>query len=238
MDTNDDEGDILEEDLEEEWFDALQIVQWVNLGIWDEDDESKLDQEICWHVIEENCHKIEEYFYADEEAWFLSLATAEQIIHQNTIDVDEMINAIVGTSTHSYFDDNIQFMKWCMENQPTWVTPHGKQEMEQIETVVQDMGKKKANKKWKDSFKALQQNATNEPVMEMASITPAGFMEYIDQLQNKRNGRRLSKSGYGNKRSALNDMLRWQHRNGRGYSVEFNRELSDLYQGFLRIVVL
>jgi hypothetical protein len=60
-------------------------------------------------------------------------------------------------------------------------------------------------------------------------------MAYLDQLRNQRTGKRLSRSAYGNRRAALNDLFRWHGRN-RGCPEEFNRELSPLFRGFLRII--
>jgi hypothetical protein len=60
-------------------------------------------------------------------------------------------------------------------------------------------------------------------------------MEYVEQLRNKKTGRRLSASGYGNKRSALRDLFRW-HGVAGGFTRAFEQELSDLYKGFRRIL--
>ena len=37
-----------------------------------------------------------------------------------------MVDAIVGGSTRrSYFDDNMNYIKWCQANKPDWVTDYG-----------------------------------------------------------------------------------------------------------------
>ena len=50
-------------------------------------------------------------------------------------------------------------------------------------------------------------NAPDNPVMHLDDITAQGFMDYVSSLRHTRTGKRLSKSAYGNKRSALADIF-------------------------------
>jgi hypothetical protein len=88
----------------------------------------------------------------------------------------------------------------------------------------------------KARFKLLLFEAAEVPLMNLDQITPPEFMEYIDQLRHFATKKRLSKSAYGNKRSALNDLFRWHQTDNRSFSPAFASELKDLYKGFFRII--
>jgi hypothetical protein len=97
------------------------------------------------------------------------------------------------------------------------------------------MQSQQRNWRVKERFKELLRNARTVPLVHLDLVGAAGFMMYLDQIRNRRTGKRLSRSAYGNQRAALNDLFRW-HGYNKGCPDEFNRELSPLFRGFLRIL--
>ena len=70
--------------------------------------------------------------------------------------------------------------------------------------------------------------------MMLSTITPAGYMVYLPRLYHYRTQKRLSKSCYRNKQSALFNLFRLHI--GTGFAVDFEQELSNLLHGFYRII--
>ena len=148
-----------------------------------------------------------------------------------------MVDAIVGRSTRrSYIDDNLNFMKWLKVENPDCVTEYGSAELARLEMEAEGMRMRTRHKHLQDGLKLLLHDAAVNPLVHLDLITPKGFMIYIDQCRNVRTRRRLSKSAYGNRRSALYDLFRWHDPTGGGYPEAFKRELSNLYKGFFRIL--
>jgi hypothetical protein len=97
------------------------------------------------------------------------------------------------------------------------------------------MRSRQQKKHVKSGFTQLLQDASEEtPVMVLESITAAGFMQYLQALRHPVTGARLSKSAYGNKRSALFHMFCLH--TGMGFPKEFEHELGNLMKGFFRIM--
>ena len=143
-------------------------------------------------------------------------------------------DSIVGGSTQrSYVLDLKQFLAWTRVERPEWLTPYGAEQLGLLEEPGENEGGRAFRNRTKVAFTSLLRNAFENPLVRMDLITPAGFMGYISSLRNQRTGRMLSKSSYGNKRSALFHLFRLQ--NKVGFTEEFNMELGNLYRGFNRI---
>ena len=80
--------------------------------------------------------------------------------------------------------------------------------------------------------KALLREAESAPLVHLDAITAERFMQYVMSLQHTRNGGYLSKSAYGNKRSALFHLFRAH--NKVGFPESFRLRLGNLYRGFFR----
>jgi hypothetical protein len=63
------------------------------------------------------------------------------------------------------------------------------------------------NQHVKERFKELLRNARTVPLVHLDLVGAAGFMMYLDQIWNRRKGKRLSRSANGNQRAALNDFF-------------------------------
>jgi hypothetical protein len=202
-----------EDEMEEEWYSALLAAEQETLS-----------------------EEYEEWFETHEEEWIEALEEQARVMEQSHIPIDDMIENIVsGRTRRSYYDDTFHFIKWCIRNKPTWVTTYCKEQIANIEDSVHGMRTRERNRRVKDRFKELLRNAQNTPLVNLDLISAKDFLAYLDQLRNQRTGKRLSRSAYGNRRAALNDLFHWHGRN-RGCPEEFNRELSPLFRGFLRII--
>lgn len=184
----------------------------------------------------------EETFFGSEGddrelQWIEHLEEAERLLLQNAIPVNAMRQGLVGTGCgNSYRDDNWRFINWCITYKPMWVTIYGKEKVTSIQEESEGYRTRRQKKIINNRFGNLLLEASEMPLMHLDLITPGEFMEYIDQLRHYHTKKRLSKSAYGNKRSALNDLFRWHHTNNRSFSPAFASELRDLYKGFFRIL--
>ena len=177
------------------------------------------------------------WFDAHAPEFEQEIAAQEQAMHQNNIEVDEMVDAIVGNSTRrSYLDDNLKFFKWCSANKPDWMTAYGSAQLTHLEQEAEGMRTRARREHVRVGLKELLRDAALNPIVDTEAITASGFMEYIEQCRNGRTGRRLSKSAYGNRRSALFDLFRWHNPASGGYPEDFKRQLTNLYKGFFRIL--
>ena len=149
--------------------------------------------------------------------------------HLQQVDGQMMIDNIVGASTRqAYIGDSLAFMRWCIINEPKWVTAP----MTAFLTTTALQGA--SQKTVKAGFVNLLQNSGDEPVMNIDKISAQGFMCYLQGLRHPASQERLSNSLYGNKRSALFNLFRLH--NGLGFPKPFEQELGNLMKGFYRIV--
>ena len=83
----------------------------------------------------------------------------------------------------------------------------------------------------------LIQHAAEEAIMMLSTISPAGYMVYLQSLCHSSTQDRLSKSCYGNKQSDLFNLFRMH--TGTGFTVDFEQEVSNLlHAGFNRLLQL
>ena len=84
------------------------------------------------------------WFNANADEWEQEIAAQEWAMRQNHIDVEEMVDAIVGNATcQSYLDDNFSFMKWCLAEKPGWVTEFGSAQLARLEEEAEGMQSRK-----------------------------------------------------------------------------------------------
>jgi hypothetical protein len=143
-------------------------------------------------------------------------------------------DAIIGGSTQrSYVLDLKHFLSWVRVERPDWLTPYGAAQLGLLDEPGANEGARAFRARTKVKFTSLLRNAFDNPLVRLDRISPADFMGYISGLRNQNSGRMLSKSSYGNKRSALFHLFHLQ--NKAGFTEEFNLELGNLYRGFNRI---
>jgi len=154
-------------------------------------------------------------------------------------DVNEQMmieNIVAGGTRRAYIADSLLFARWCLEHQTGWLTANARNRLQQLEIEAEGMGTRQGGMHIKSGFALLLQNTAEEPAILQNEITPSGFMVYLQGLRHWRTKERLSKSGYGNKRSAIYNLFRLH--NGTGLSATFEQELSNLMRGFFRIIAL
>lgn len=140
---------------------------------------------------------------------------------------------VCGSTQRSYVLDLKHFLRWTRVERPEWLTPYGAEQLGLLDQPGENEGGRAFRNRMKVAFTSLLRDAFENPLVRMDLITPAGFMGYISGLRNQNTGQMLSKSLYGNKRSALFHLFRLQ--NKVGLTEEFNMELGNLYRGFNRI---
>ena len=161
-----------------------------------------------------------------------SWASSEDVNEQMMIE-----NIVAGGTRRAYIADSLLFARWCLEHQTGWLTANARNRLQQLEIEAEGMGTRQGGMHIKSGFALLLQNIiAEEPVILQNEITPSGFMVYLQGLRHWRTKERLSKSGYGNKRSAIYNLFRLH--NGTGFSATFEQELSNLMRGFFRIIAL
>jgi hypothetical protein len=224
VDTDDDDMDD-----EDRFFDALEAA-------WIEREEEEWHNAL-WEAGEEMFNDLdEEWFEAHEEEFNEALEQQAREMDQSHILIDDMIENIVsGRTRRIYYDDTLHFIQWCIDNRPAWVTDYCKEQLAIVNESVHGMRTRQRNRCIKARFKALLRNAQTAPLVHLDLIQARDFMTYLDHVRNQRTGRRLSRSAYGNRRAALNDLFRW-HGHNSGCPEEFNKELTPLFRGFLRII--
>ena len=193
------------------------------------------EEEIFYDALTNAFH--DHWFDANEDEWEQEVDAQDRALQQNQIGVTEMADNIVGESCRrSYLEDNLNFIKWCQAEKPGWVTEYGSSALARLEAEAATLRSRGRSKLIQEGLKLLLHDAVFNPIVNLDQITPPGFMVYIDQCRNKRDKRRLSKSAYGNRRSALNDLFRWHDPTGGGFPEKFNWELTNLFKGFFRIL--
>jgi hypothetical protein len=82
----------------------------------------------------------------------------------------------------------------------------------------------------------IQHAAEETMIMILSAITPAGYMVYLQSLCHSWTEDQLSKSCYGNNQSYLFNLFRLHI--DTGFTVDFEKELSNLLHGFYRIIAV
>lgn len=125
--------------------------------------------------------------------------------------MDRIKDGIVSASTYrGYVCDNLQFVRWCQDHKPQWLTDNCCQELQDLADPVEGEGVRTYQKRVKTRFESMLRNAFDVPIMHLNLITTKGFMEYITTLRNQTTGDYLSKSAYGSHCSALFHLF-WLH---------------------------
>ena len=158
-------------------------------------------------------------------------------------DLEQLKKGVVAESTlKSYIGCLQSFFHYLYDNQPTWLTPLGKVTVEKLREAP-EAEKKRAKQQRLSSIMdaALSGCLENAYLVDISSITPDGFMEFILSLEKevkdpddptKKKMANLSKSAYDNHRSALNHLYRLH--NGIGLESLFAKQLALHYQSHKR----
>ena len=158
-------------------------------------------------------------------------------------DLDQLKRGVVAESTlKSYMGCLQSFFKYLYDNQPSWLTPLGKLTVEKLRDAPPNE-KTRARQKRVSSIMdaALTGCLENAYLVDISSITPDGFMEFVLSLEKevqdpddptKKKLANLSKSAYDNHRSALNHLFRLH--NGIGLESVFAKRLALHYQSHKR----
>ena len=181
-----------------------------------------------------NSTTLEELEQEEFEAWWsLRELQADDEGISNGITLDSVRDGVVGRGTlGSYIGDIVSFLLWLKNNEVAWLTEYGISRLRNV--VRQRVGERVRirNRRVKLQVKALLREAELAPLVHLDAITAERFMQYVMSLRHTRNGGYLSKSAYGNKRSALFHLFRAH--NKVGFPESFRLRLGNLYRGFFR----
>ena len=182
-----------------------------------------------------NSTTLEELEREEFEAWWsLREAAVNGEDRQNGgITLDSVRDGVVGQGTlGSYIGDIVAFLLWTNEHETEWLTHYGKGRLRNITRQRPGEAVRQRNKRVKLQVRALLREAENNPLIHLEAITAERFMNYVMSLRQIQNGGYLSKSAYGNKRSALFHLYRAH--NKLGFPESFRLRLGNLYRGFFR----
>ena len=158
---------------------------------------------------------------------------SESSNNEGGITLQTIRDGVVGDSTReTYYGDIINFLKWTAEHHRDWLTARGRQLIPHIFLERPNEGIRDRSKRIRRQFIALLRQAETHPLLNVAAVTPDGYMEYLVGLRHPRHGGLLGKSAYGNKRSSLFHLFRLH--NKRGFPEEFRLQLGNLFKGFFR----
>ncbi len=151
---------------------------------------------------------------------------------------DQIVDAIVAPTTRTtYFDDSYKYFVWCLQKQEELVTEYAMTRFTEISLQTEGVQPpRRKERQIHEGFQAMMRDAPDNPVFHLEVITAEGFMNYIRSLRHTKTGERLSKSAYGNKRSALADIFRWHLGSGGDMPEHLRNDLKGLYRGFYRII--
>ena len=154
------------------------------------------------------------------------------------ISIDLIRDNIISEATaRTYLPDIMHFLYWCQQFAVNILTPYcvgvlnafrselDGDDADAVRTVVN---------RSKERFKGILRSANTEALVYLPEITADIFMEYLATLRNTRTNNYLSRSSYSNKRSSLYHLFRCQ--TGDGFSDLFEKQLSDLFNGFYRVL--
>jgi hypothetical protein len=144
-------------------------------------------------------------------------------------------NIVGGATRVGYKTDIMAIVRWAYIHEPNWLSEQFKHDFVVQTTHVEGYGVRRRGAHFKDWISNKLRHADHAPILLVANVTPGAFMQYLKSLRNTRTGARLSKSAYGNKRSALNHLFRC-HGGLEGYPAAFGQELASLFKGFTRVV--
>ena len=140
-------------------------------------------------------------------------------------------NIVSESTTRSYIPDILNFLFWCRQFMTDCLTQYCVDRIDAFIAEYPGRDIRFLTCRSKERFKVMLRNASTTPLLIMERLNPQKFMSYIITLCRK-DGGFLSKSSYGQKRSALNHLYRCH--NNTGFPTGYYDELSDLYNGFFR----
>ena len=179
---------------------------------------------------------LEELELEEFEAWWTTQRATNQEAGSPTngnITMDSVRDGVVGQGTlDSYIGDIVSFLVWVKQNESDWLTNYGERRISQILRTRQGESERIRSRRVKLQVKSLLREAEVHPIVELEAITAESFMGYVMTLRNQRTNSYLSKSAYGNKRSALFHLYRTH--NKIGFPEQFRLRLGNLYRGFFR----
>jgi len=143
-------------------------------------------------------------------------------------------NVVAKATLRIYINDNIPFLKWCLERSGDndWLMEYGRQSIVMLVVNKEDESVHKHKVRMHTDLQALLRNAHSHPIVKIDKITSEGYMQYILNPRHPGNGGYLSKSSYGNKRASLNHLFRVHNRVG--IPPDFCKQLTNLFKGFFR----
>jgi hypothetical protein len=153
--------------------------------------------------------------------------------NRNEITLETLRDNIVADNTSkAYIGDLATLLMWINDNEPEWLTPHGRRELSAL-TPEESEGPRRFRSRVITVVKDLLRNSDSNPIVFLQLVTAPRYMEYIFQLQNKKRPNcYLSKSSYGNQRSALVHLFRMHNR--LGMQQDMKNELGGMFNSFFR----
>jgi len=88
---------------------------------------------------------------------------------------------------------------WCLEHKPGWLTAYAQSKVILTEMEAAGIGTRGEKNRVRNGLVELIQHAAEEAIMMLSTITPAGYMIYLQSLRHSWTQDWLSKSCYGNK---------------------------------------
>jgi hypothetical protein len=156
--------------------------------------------------------------------------------NNNEITLDTIRDQIVAPATNRlYIGDITHFLKWVMVEENGWLTEYGSTRLAELEVRQENESARAHRSRVGVEMKALLRDAYTNKLLNIDSITPERYMQYITTLQGQGNRRHLSISAYGNKRASLFHLFRLHNRIG--YDHSFRVELTNLFKGFYRTII-
>ena len=158
-------------------------------------------------------------------------------------DLDQLKRGVVAESTlKSYMGCLQAFFQYLYDKRPSWLTPLGKLTVEKLRDAPPDEKTRARQRRVSSIMDAALTGCLEQAfLVEIPSITPDGFMEFVLSLEKevqdpddptKMKVANLSKSAYDNHRSALNHLFRLH--NGIGLETVFAKRLALHYQSHKR----
>ena len=152
---------------------------------------------------------------------------------QEAVTLDEVVDGIVSSNTFDgYVGEILNYLSWCYDHETDLLTDYGKSVVMNLKIRREDESLRAFKIRRKKDLKVLLHSCCDHAIIEVEHLQPKRYMEYILQLRHSSNGHYLSKSAYGNRRSALFHLVRLH--NNIGFDNLFRIELNNLFRGFFR----
>ena len=162
------------------------------------------------------------------------------------LDLEQLKKGVVAPSTQKSYQSSLSsFFQWTFDNEPSWLTPLGKETVEclRLPASGENQGKRELQKQRTSILEAALDGVLERQaaLVNLDLITADRYMEYLLTLEkevadpddpSKKRTVPLSKSAYGSHRAALYHLFRMH--NGIGYDMTFSKRLKALFQSHKR----